>query len=109
MDLLWYHWIALGALGISLTACAAHFIRLLKLGSPKDLSLPKGKSGPGVRYAYTGAMSPARKESAYLHLPTYTAGLIYHSGTFLSLVLFFIITAGWIPSRWLAAVIMALL
>ena len=35
-------------------------------------------------------MSPAKKESAYLHLPTYTAGIIYHLGTFLSIFLFFI-------------------
>jgi nitrate reductase gamma subunit len=34
-------------------------------------------------------MSPNKKESAYLHIPTYTAGMIYHLGTFLSIALFF--------------------
>ena len=34
-------------------------------------------------------MSPGKKESAYLHLPTYTAGLLYHAGTFVSVGLFF--------------------
>jgi nitrate reductase gamma subunit len=33
-------------------------------------------------------MDPRKKESAYLHLPTYTAGLIYHGGTFVSFLLF---------------------
>jgi hypothetical protein len=35
-------------------------------------------------------MSPLKKESAYLHLPTYTAGLLYHAGTFLGLFLAFL-------------------
>jgi nitrate reductase gamma subunit len=29
-------------------------------------------------------MNPVKKESAYLHLPTYIAGICYHIGTFLS-------------------------
>jgi nitrate reductase gamma subunit len=32
-------------------------------------------------------MSPLKKETAYLHLPTYAAGIIYHIGTFLSFAL----------------------
>lgn len=32
-------------------------------------------------------MSPTKKESAYLHLPTYAAGLLYHLGTFLCIAL----------------------
>jgi hypothetical protein len=35
-------------------------------------------------------MSPLKKESAYFHLPTYTAGILYHLGTFLSTALFII-------------------
>jgi nitrate reductase gamma subunit len=54
-------------------------------------------------------MSPARKASAYLHLPTYTAGLIYHSGTFLSFFLFFFILTGNFPGGWLALLIVSFL
>jgi nitrate reductase gamma subunit len=35
-------------------------------------------------------MNPSKKESAFLHLPTYTAGVLYHLGTFLSILLFFV-------------------
>lgn len=53
----------------------------------------------------TGAMSPRKKESAYLHLPTYTAGILYHLGTFLGILIFFTSLAGWaIPSPFLQAV-----
>ena len=39
-----------------------------------------GKERTAVAYSFTGAMSPLKKESAFLHLPTYSAGLIYHRG-----------------------------
>lgn len=109
MTLLWYQWMALAALGICLTACLLHFIRLIRMGKPVDYSRPAGKTGAAIRWAFTGAMSPARKESAFLHLPTYTAGLFYHMGTFLSLILFFFILSGLEPSGWLAIAIMAFL
>ena len=38
-------------------------------------------------------MNPLKKESAFLHLPTYSAGIIYHLGTFLSIGQFFIFWA----------------
>lgn len=64
-----------------------HLIRLIRLGKPKDFAKPAGTDSEGIRYAFTKGMNPARKESAYLHLPTYSAGLLYHTGTFLSLIL----------------------
>lgn len=33
-------------------------------------------------------MMPKNKESAYLHLPTYIAGILYHIGTFVALISF---------------------
>ena len=109
MALQWYQWMALTALGICLAACILHFIRLISKGKPLDYSRPAGKTGSGIRWAFTGAMSPARKESALLHLPTYTAGLLYHMGTFLSLALFFFIISGRIPHGWIAYVLSAFL
>jgi len=105
MTLLWYQWMALAALGICLAACLLYFIRLLRMGKPVDYSRPAGETGGAIRWAFTGAMSPAKKESAFLHLPTYTAGLLYHMGTFLSLILFFFVILELLPKGWLAIAI----
>jgi hypothetical protein len=58
------------------------------LGKPKDLSKKSGNLARAQLYSYTAAMLPAQKESAYLHIPTFTAGIFFHAGTFLSLLLF---------------------
>ena len=84
--LFWTH--ALISLVICLTACLSHVFKILKLGKPTDFSEPIGKVAPAVVYSFTGGMSPKKKESAFLHLPTYTAGILFHLGTFLSAVLF---------------------
>jgi hypothetical protein len=109
MALQWYQWMALAALGICLAVLLMHFIRLLRLGKPLEYSRPAGNTGKAIRYAFTGAMNPTRKESAFLHLPTYIAGLFYHMGTFLSLFLFFFILTGLMPEGWLAKGILAFL
>jgi hypothetical protein len=90
----WYHWIAIGSLGICLVISSVYFIRLVLLGKPSDYSTPAGKIASSIQYSFTGAMNPLKKESAHLHLPTYLAGIIYHLGTFLSIALFFLILAG---------------
>ena len=81
---------SLAALAICISASLQHIIRLIKLGAPVDYSKQAGKISKAVHYSFTKAMSPAKKESAYLHLPTYTAGILYHIGTFLAIPLFFI-------------------
>ena len=65
-----------------------YFIRIVKLGAPKDLSVKSGNVTKGVIYSGTGAMMPHHKESAYLHLPTYTMGIIFHIGIFIALLLY---------------------
>lgn len=87
----WYYWLVCGALAICLISLLVHLIRLVKLGKPTDYSKKTGDLNAAMKYAFTGSMSPAKKESAYLHLPTYTAGIFYHLGTFLSLFLFILI------------------
>lgn len=73
-----------------LLSCLCHAYRIISLGKPRDFSDPRvGNTISAVAYSFTGGMSPRKKESAYLHLPTYTAGMIYHLGTFLSMALFF--------------------
>lgn len=100
---------AIAALVICLTACLLHLTRIIRLGKPKDFARQAPQKGNAVFYAFTGAMSPAKKESAYLHLPTYTAGILYHLGTFLSFFLFFFILADRLPSGWFSGLIIAYL
>lgn len=80
--------ISLVALAFCFVMMLSHFVRIVRLGKPKDFSVKSGSVAKGVAYANTVAMMPANKESAYMHLPTYAAGIIYHLGTFLSLLLF---------------------
>lgn len=108
-ELRWFQWLAIVSLAICIITCLLHFLRLVRLGKPKDLSAPAARKSNAILYAFTAAMSPAKKESAFLHLPTYTAGIFYHLGTFLSFFLFFFILAGKFPSGWLSSIISAFL
>jgi nitrate reductase gamma subunit len=71
--------------------CFIYFFRIIKLGAPKDLSESTGSVSAGVIYSNTQAMLPGKKESAYKHLPTYTAGIVFHLGSFLALFLFLLL------------------
>lgn len=84
----WYILVAVISLAICLAGIIWRVVKLIRLGAPVDYAPPAGKTSPAIKYSFTGAMSPTRKESAFLHLPTYTAGIVYHLGTFLSLLLF---------------------
>lgn len=86
-----YRIFSLIAFVICCISLAFHLIRLIRLGSPKDYSLKRGNLKSAVAYSFTGAMNPLEKESAYLHFPTYTAGILYHIGTFLSIIIFFLL------------------
>ncbi|MDR0206431.1 MAG: hypothetical protein LBI45_04135 [Bacteroidales bacterium] len=79
------------ALFLCFTLCLIHFIKLVRLGTPKDLSEPAGDITAGIIYSNTGAMSPKNKESAYKHLPTYTAGIVFHLGSFLALICYLLL------------------
>jgi nitrate reductase gamma subunit len=85
-----YQIISIISLLICFLSLTYHFVKLIKLGSPKDYSRKKGNLKSAVAYSFTGSMNPLKKESAYLHFPTYTAGLLYHFGTFLSIALYFL-------------------
>jgi len=90
----WYIIFSLASLAICLIAYNYHLIKIITLGKPKDFSEPKGKIGPAIVYSFTGGMNPKKKESAFFHLPTYIAGIIYHLGTFISIALFFFFLIG---------------
>jgi len=90
----WYHLIAWLSFGICMVTCLFHFFRLIRLGKPIDYSTPEGSVSSAIKYSFIGAMSPVKKESAFLHLPTYIAGIVYHLGTFLALIIFFPLLLG---------------
>jgi hypothetical protein len=92
-----YIWFAIFSLAVCAVSLAYHVIRLIRYGNPDDFSKPLGNTSKAIRYSFTGAMNPARKESAFLHLPTYTAGILYHIGTFLSAFLFIVILLRYEP------------
>lgn len=83
-----YHYLALSALLLCLIALTYHVVRLIRLGLPRDFAQSKARPTPAIAYSFLGAMSPVKKESAYLHFPTYTVGLLYHAGTFTAIALF---------------------
>lgn len=84
----WFQWLSVFALSICLLSCAWHSYRIIRLGTPPEYAKRAGHIGKAVRYSFTGAMSPKVKESAYMHMPTYVAGIIYHIGTFAAIILF---------------------
>lgn len=64
------------------------FLRCIRLGKPNDLSEKSGDTTKGIVYANTVAMMPQNKESAYLHIPGYASGMLFHIGTFISFLIF---------------------
>lgn len=110
MTMEWYLLFAWIAFCFCLVGVVWHLFRLLMAAKNHDYAPPSGKPGPAITYAFTGAMSPAKKESAFLHLPTYTAGILYHIGTFLAILIFILALAGvHLPARmaWIFAAIFA--
>ena len=79
------HWFLLAGLGVLIWNALFQFFLLFRKAHLDDLSEPKGSMAKGVAYSMTAAMSPVKKETAFLHLPTYTAGIVYHVGSFLAL------------------------
>jgi len=106
--MIWYKWFAIIASIICLISLLIHFIRLIRLGNPKDLAKSNGNIPQAVKYSFTGAMSPKKKESAYLNLPTYLAGMIYHMGTFLSIFVFILLLIDIVFPDWMKLAVAAI-
>lgn len=105
----WYDIFFLASLLVCLSALVYHFLLLVRMGDGTDFATPSGSTGQGILYSFTGAMSPSKKESAFLHLPTYAAGLAFHLGTFLSVFLVFLLLADVVLPAFLALGLAALL
>lgn len=104
-------YLAIAATLYCIVSLLVHFIKIVRLGAPKDKSEPSGSVKEGVIYANTRAMMPTEKESAYLHIPSYAVGMLFHIGLFCSL-LFFVLSFfpffnNWIGEscwRWVLAI-----
>ena len=81
-------YIAIAAAVYCAVSLLAHLLKVIRLGAPKDKSEPSGSVKEGVVYANTRAMMPQEKESAYLHLPSYATGMLFHIGLFCCLLFF---------------------
>ena len=81
-------YIAIAAAVYCAVSLLAHLVKVIRLGAPKDKSEPSGSVKEGVVYANTIAMMPNQKESAYLHLPSYATGMLFHIGIFCCLLFF---------------------
>lgn len=92
--------IALIALAICFALLFAHFVRIIRLGKPTDFSEKSGDVAKGVVYSNTTAMMPNNKESAYMHIPSYALGMLFHMGTF-SCFLIFILSFFRFFNNWL--------
>jgi len=95
------------SLGFCLSFIVFQFFKLIRLGKPSDRSKSIGNEKDGIIYSFTGAMSPTHKETAYLHLPTYTMGIIFHVATFLGIAVFFVKITGLHIPYTIAAIISA--
>ena len=84
-------YLAIAAAVYCLVSLFVHFVRIVRLGAPKDMSEPSGSVKEGVIYSNTRAMMPDQKESAYLHIPSYATGMLFHIGAF-SCLLFFVLS-----------------
>ncbi|MBN1351917.1 hypothetical protein JXJ21_21115 [candidate division KSB1 bacterium] len=104
--------ILLIAFGICVSICLYQFFQALFAGNVADPAKSRSGIGAGIFYAFTAAMSPYKKESARLHLPSYIAGIMFHLGTFLgffwlSLHFFNIQPASWLKGSSLAVLIIS--
>ena len=81
-------YLAIAATVYCFVSLFVHFVKIVRLGAPKDKSEPSGSVKEGVIYSNTRAMMPTEKESAYLHLPSYAVGILFHIGIFCCLLFF---------------------
>lgn len=82
----YYHWILAVCFGLFSVGALRLALQVIRGGAGNDPSHAKGSALQGVVYSFTGAMSPFHKESAKRHIPTYTAGLIFHGGVFFGML-----------------------
>lgn len=82
----------LACFAVSAAASIVQCLCVLRKFRADDPAEARGSILRGVAYSLTLAMSPAKKESARRHIPTYVLGLVFHGGiaiAFVWLAIFF--------------------
>lgn len=86
---------------LAATACAgalvAQALRAQGYGPRRRFAPPAGSASAGIRYAFTGALSPRAKESAREHPLAWAAGMAFHGGVFTGLLALALALAGLRP------------
>lgn len=86
---------------LAAAACAgalvAQALRARTFGPRRRFAPPAGDAGTGIRYAFTGALSPRAKESAREHPLAWAAGMAFHGGVFVGLLTLALALAGLRP------------
>lgn len=93
--------LVLGAAGWSVVALTFLALRTRALGTRRLFAAPAGDPRAGIRYAFTGALSPTAKESARKHPFAWALGIGYHAGTFGAMTTLALAVAGERPAGWL--------
>jgi hypothetical protein len=78
----------------SLVFLTAQVWGVLSAGRKRLHSEAAGSRLSGAAYALGRGMLPWEKESAAKHLPTYSAGIVYHAGIFAAIALALLLAAG---------------
>lgn len=76
-------------------------LKTLLFGKKPLYSEPQGVGNKGIMYAFGKGMMPWEKESAARHLPTYIAGILYHSGIFAGLFYILLLVIPFCPGLFL--------
>lgn len=76
-------------------------LKTLLFGKKPLYSEPQGVENKGIMYAFGKGMMPWEKESAARHLPTYIAGILYHSGIFAGLFYILLLVIPFCPGLFL--------
>ncbi len=94
---------------LAAAACAgalvAQALRAQAYGPRRRFAPPAGSASAGVRYAFTGALSPGAKESAREHPLAWAAGVAFHGGVFAGLLTLALALAGLRPPVPVAAIL----
>jgi len=79
----------LAAFFVSLFSLVILTLKTFSFGRKSLRSRPQGSIRKGIVYAFGRGMMPWEKESAAKHIPTYLAGMVYHTGVFAALFYLF--------------------
>lgn len=89
----------------SAAALVAQALRTQAYGPRRRFAPPAGDASAGIRYAFTGALSPRAKESAREHPLAWAAGMAFHGGVFAGLLALALALAGLRPPFPVAAIL----